>query len=122
MKARGSYLEARELARGELGKNPKNGYIRACLAYLSARLEDRPGAESYAAEALDPDFSSGDVNVLWMVALTYEALGERELTLKAIQDAPDPDWLLSRLNRFPDLADLQKNSRFKQLIASHHIQ
>jgi hypothetical protein len=58
--------------------------------------------------------------VRWMAAQTYEVMEEREKTLALIQDAPD--WLLARLNRFSDLADLQKDSRFKGLLASHHIQ
>jgi tetratricopeptide (TPR) repeat protein/TolB-like protein len=113
-----AYRKALELAYGELEKNPKNGYIRSCVAYLLARLGDRQGAEANAVQALG--LTPGDVNVPWMVALTYEALEERERTLSLIRDGPD--WLLSRLNRFPDLADLQKDLRFQQLIASHHIQ
>jgi tetratricopeptide (TPR) repeat protein len=113
-----AYRKALELAYGELEKNPKNGYIRSCVAYLLARLGDRQGAEANAVQALG--LTPGDVNVPWMVALTYEALEERERTLSLIRNGPD--WLLSRLNRFPDLADLQKDLRFQQLIASHHIQ
>jgi tetratricopeptide (TPR) repeat protein len=112
------YRKAIQLAYAALEKNPKDGYVRSCLAYLSARLGDRLSAESNAVQAMG--LSPGDLNVPWFVAQTYEALGERERTLALIQDSPD--WLLSRLNRFPDLADLQKDSRFKGLIASHHIE
>jgi len=58
--------------------------------------------------------------VRWMVALTYEALGQHDRTLAIIQDAPLS--MLDRLNRFPDLADLRANARFQQLLVSHHIQ
>jgi eukaryotic-like serine/threonine-protein kinase len=113
-----AYRSALELAYSGLEKNPTDGYIRSCVAYLLARLGDRQGGEANAVQALG--LTPGDVGVPWMVALTYEALGERERTLALIRDGPD--WLLSRLNRFPDLADLQNDSRFQQMIASRHIQ
>ena len=100
------------------GHSPIHDSPPSCLAYLAARLRDRKAAESNAAQALA--LSPGNIEVSRMVALTYEALRERDRTLALIQEAPD--WLLSRLNRHPDLADLQKDSRFQQLIASHHVQ
>jgi eukaryotic-like serine/threonine-protein kinase len=113
-----AYRKAMELAYAELGKNPRAGFSRSCLAYLSARLGDRQGAEGNAVQALG--LSPGDVNVSWMVAQTYETLGERERTLALIQDAPDA--LLNLLRSLPDLADLQKDRRFLQILQSHHIQ
>ena len=115
--AEAAYRKSLQIAYGELERNPKDGYIRSCVAYLLARLGDRQGAEANAVQALalTPD----DVDVPWMAALTYEALNERERTLALIRDGPD--WLLSRLNRLPDLADLQNDLRFQQIISSHHI-
>jgi len=113
-----AYRKAMDLAYRELEKNPKDGLVRSCLAYLSARLGDRRGAETNAVQALE--LSPEDMNVTWFVAQTYEALGEREETLALIGDAPD--GLLSMLKRFPDLAELQKDSRFLRLVATHHIQ
>jgi tetratricopeptide (TPR) repeat protein len=118
IEARQAYRKALELAYVELEKDSKDGEVRSCLAYLSARLKDRPAAESNAIQALG--FSPADIRVTWMVALTYEALGAHDRTLALIQDSPD--WLLNSLNRFPDLADLQKDPRFMQLLASHKIQ
>jgi eukaryotic-like serine/threonine-protein kinase len=113
-----AYRKALELAYGQLEKNPKDGYVRSCLAYLNARLGGRQEAESNAVQA--SGLSRGDLNVSWMAALTYEALGDRDRTLSLVRDAPE--WFLSRLNRFPDLADLQKDLRFQQLMLPHHIQ
>ncbi len=112
------YRNGLALALEELAKNPKKAYERSCFAYLSARLGDRMLAQSEAVQAMQ--LSGGATNVRWMVALTYEALGQRERTLTVIQESPN--WQLSRLNRFPDLADLQQDSRFKQLLVSHNIQ
>ena len=115
--AKSAYNEARDFAYSILEKNPKDGYMRSLVAYLLARLGDRQGAETNAVQALS--FTPA-VNVSWMVALTYEALGERNRTLGIIKDSPD--WLLRRLSRFPDLEDLQKDLRFQQLLVSHHTQ
>ena len=112
-----SYRKGLELAEAELVKNPKDGYVNACLAYLCARMGQRQRAAVEAARALG--MSSGAQNVRWMAALTYETLGQRERTLTLIQDAPED--LLRRLNGFQDLADLQKDSRFRELLASRNI-
>ena len=45
--------------------------------------------------------------------LTYELLGERKETLRVLQDS-SPQQLLD-VSRWPDLADLQKDSRFLDL-------
>jgi tetratricopeptide (TPR) repeat protein len=115
-----AYRKALDLSYGALERNPKSGYMRSFVAYLLARLGDRQGAETNAVQALGFTPAGVDVSVLWMVALTYEALDERERTLAVIQDGPPR--LLSRLNRFSDLADLQKDPRFQQLIAKHEVQ
>ena len=117
LQAQRAYREALDLTYHELDRNPRDGYARSCLAYLSARLGDRQGAEANAVQALA--LAAGDVTVSEMVAQTYEALGERERTLALIGAAPAP--LLKMLERIPDLADLQKDSRFLQILAENHI-
>jgi tetratricopeptide (TPR) repeat protein len=106
-----------ELAEAEMRKNPRRGYVRSFLAYLSARLGDRRRAESEVAQALQ--VSPNDADVRWMVVMTYEALGRREDTLAILSASPYE--VLADLNRYPDLADLHKDSRFVQLLASHQV-
>jgi serine/threonine protein kinase/Flp pilus assembly protein TadD len=107
-----------ELAETELARNPRDGRVRAWLAYLCARLGDRQRAESEIAQALQ--LASNGPLMRGQAAVTYEALGLRDATLSVLSDAP-PE-LLADLSRWPDLADLQKDSRFSQLVASHHTQ
>jgi tetratricopeptide (TPR) repeat protein len=116
--AQQAYQNGLDLAEIALAQNPKDGYEKSCLAYLCARLGEGRRAESEAAQALQ--ISAGAVNVRWMVALTYEALGKHERTLGIIQDAPMS--MLDRLNRFPDLVELRADKTFQQLLTSHHIQ
>jgi eukaryotic-like serine/threonine-protein kinase len=112
-----AYQHGLDLAEAALAQNPKDGYEKSCLAYLCARLGDLRRAESEAAQALQ--LSAGASNVRWMVALTYEALGQHGRTLAIIQDVPAS--MLDRLNRFPDLTELRADSHFQELLVSHHI-
>jgi serine/threonine protein kinase/tetratricopeptide (TPR) repeat protein len=113
-----AYRKGLDMAEAALAKNPSDGYERSCLAYLYARLNDSRRADFEAAQALR--LSGNAINVRWMVALAYEALGQHDRTLAIIQDVPPS--MLGRLNRFPDLADLRADSRFQMLLVSHHVQ
>jgi tetratricopeptide (TPR) repeat protein len=112
-----AYRKGLDLAEARLATNPRDAYEKVCLAYLCARLDDPRRAASEVAQALQ--LSRGANNVRWMAVLTYEAMGMHDRTMAVIEDAPDS--ILSRLNRFPDLADLRDFPRFKQLIEMHHI-
>jgi serine/threonine protein kinase/tetratricopeptide (TPR) repeat protein len=113
-----AYRKGLELSEAALAQNPKDGYERSCLAYLCAHLGDRGRAESESVQALQ--ISGNAINVRWMIAQTYEVLRMRDRTLALLGDAPDS--MLSRLNRQPDLADLQADPRFRQLLVAHHVQ
>ncbi len=106
-----------ELAEVEMAKNPRDGYVRSFLAYLCARTGDRRRAESEIAQALQ--LSPNDADTRWMAALTDEALGRRNETLGVL--AASPSELLSDLSRWPDVADLHKDSRFLDLLVSHGV-
>jgi tetratricopeptide (TPR) repeat protein len=101
-----------ELAEAEMRNNPKSGYVRACVAYLCARLGDRSRAESGIVQA--EQLSPGDSDVRRMAVKTYEALGERERSLEVL--AASPREVLADVSRYPDLADLSSDSRFKKLM------
>jgi hypothetical protein len=83
---------------------------------LSARLGDRQRAESEAAQAFQSSPSS--LSVRWMLVLTYEALGQTSRSISLIQDVPAT--ILDRLNRFPDLAVLREDPRFRDLLKSRY--
>ncbi len=111
------YGEARRLAYVELERNPKDALVRSRLAYLQAQLGNLQDAklEIQLAQALLPT----DVNIRWMAIQTHEVLGDRAGTLAVLQDSPD--WLLHRATLFSDLAGLQKNPRFQELLVSRHL-
>jgi tetratricopeptide (TPR) repeat protein len=113
---RGIARHARGLAERELSRNPRDGDTRSRLAYFCAWLGDRARARTEIEQALrlTPNNAEG---VLWYAVLTYEALSQRDDTLRVLKSAPA--GLLADLNRWPDLADLQRDSRFISLLAFH---
>jgi serine/threonine protein kinase len=102
-----------KLAEEEVARNPRNYTAHSFLAYLCAQLGDGH-AESEISEALR--LSPADSDTRWMAALTYEALNRREKTIAVLKGAPP--GVLADLSRWPDVADLNKDSRFIQLLAS----
>jgi tetratricopeptide (TPR) repeat protein len=110
-----SGLRAAEVERQ---RNPKRGYTRAFVAYLNARLGNRQMAESEIAQALT--FSTDGAEVRGMAVATYEALDERAAALSVLGAASSQ--LLADLNRWPDLAGLQGDPRFIQMLVSNRTQ
>jgi Flp pilus assembly protein TadD len=106
-----------ETAERELVRNPRSGDVRSHVAYLCARLGSPGRAESEIAQALQQ--SPNDANTRWMAIMTYESLGRRESAL-AVLNSASPQ-LLADLNRWPDAADLRRDPRFLELLASHQI-
>jgi eukaryotic-like serine/threonine-protein kinase len=103
-----------ELAEAEMRNNPKSGYIRACLAYMSAWVGDRTRADFEIAQALQ--LSPTDSNVRRMAVKTYEALGRRRDALDVLSGAGSD--VLAHVSGWPDLADLRADSRFIQMMAA----
>src|SRR5580658_8673009 len=99
-----------------MAQNPRDGYVRAVLAYLSARLGDRTRAESEVAQAVR--LSPNDSDTLWMAATTYAALGQKDSLLTLLRTAPKA--VIEDFNRWPDVADLTRDPRFQQLLTSKY--
>jgi eukaryotic-like serine/threonine-protein kinase len=116
--SRQAYQRSLELAEKELARDPRDGLVRSRVAYLCASLGNRARAESEIAQAMQ--LSPEDANARDMAVDVYEALGRREDALAILRNSPD-SVLLAAIG-WPDLAELHKDSRFQQLLASHHIQ
>jgi eukaryotic-like serine/threonine-protein kinase len=113
-KSKQAFGQGLEQAKKAMERDPRDGDVRARLAFLSARVGDRNRAESEIAQALQ---LSPESNITRGLAVwTYEALGQRENTWSVLKTSSD-DVLLDAA-RWPDLAELHQDSRFQQLIAS----
>jgi eukaryotic-like serine/threonine-protein kinase len=106
-----AYRRGLDLAEVEMTNNPRNGLVRAHLAYLCAQTGDRQRAESEIAQSLQ--LSPNDADTRFIAAITYEVLGRRNDTLSVL--ASSPGSVLKDLSRWPDVADLHKDSRPERL-------
>jgi Flp pilus assembly protein TadD len=107
-----AYRRAVELAGQELARDPRDARTRSHLAFVCARLGDstRGEAEITQSLALKPK----DARVRFMAVATYEALGRREDALELLRTFSSTE--LADVRRWPDMADLSRDSRFLQLI------
>jgi len=102
------------LVEHQLVENPWDGGERSFLGYFCAQLGQRDRAESETKQALR--LAPGELNVIWMAVMTYEALGMRDEAIAILRTAP-PE-MLEDLKRWPDVADLTADSRFIELTAA----
>ncbi len=115
--AKSAYRKAMNLALEALVENPSQGYARGFVAQCAARLGDTKRAEAEIAQALK--LSPGDNEVIESAILTYEVLGQRDKAILALHSAT-PELLL-QLERYPDLAEFCRDSRFQQLVTKADI-
>ena len=108
-----AFHRSSNLAEHALAANPRLTLSRAFLAYSSAQLGDSGRAETEIAQALKQ--APLDADVLFMAAITFEALHDREAALAALAGAPHS--VIADLSRWPDVADLGRDSRFIRLLS-----
>jgi len=98
--ARRTYEEALILADRDLLERPRDGYVRAYVAYLSARLGDRARAERELGQALR--FSPDETKIKRTAVLTYGALGRLQDAESMLAAEPA---LQDEMTRQPDVAE-----------------
>jgi tetratricopeptide (TPR) repeat protein len=112
--ARRDFTEGRAEAVEDFARHPNSGPIEAAIAYFDATLEDaRAKSEADAALAVSRE---DDDSTRWRAVLTYERLGLRSKTFEALNRATAEQ--LAQLGHWPDLKDLQNDSRFKNLLTA----
>lgn len=115
-KARQTFEKGFTLAGEIVEQKPKLGLAHAEYGYLAARLNHAKIALHEATQALrlPPD----NQNTRWMVAVTYEALSERQLTLNLLKDTPQKmlPGLLGKLERYPEMERLKNNPDFQTMM------
>ena len=109
-----AFQKGMDLAQESVVRIPGSGNERAVLGYLAAQCGDKSRAEAEVAQALQ--LSPGHSNVIWMSALTYEVLRERERALEALHAAPR--GLLEDMQRWPEAESLAADPRFKALLST----
>ena len=115
-RAKFAYKRALELARSVVTGKPQDAFARAFVAYLQVRLGQTAQGQSELEQSLR--ISGRDADVLRVAVMMYEALGDREGTLAVLKDAPET--LIRDMSRQPDMTDLARDARFKNLLASRN--
>jgi len=116
--ATASYRMAEALARSDVERNPSEPTLRSLHAFILAHLEKDDLAKYEINQALV--MGAGNAAVTRDAVLVYESLGEREMTMKVLADAPLP--LIEELSRQPDVRSLQQDARFQGLLRSKTAQ
>jgi tetratricopeptide (TPR) repeat protein len=111
--ARKSYRIGSDLAQDQLNTNSTSPELRAYFAYLQARQGAKDRARSEIAQAMAAP--AKDDQVVLCAVQTYEVLGDRAKAISAAGEATPQT--LNEINLHPDLAGLQRDSRFKLLLA-----
>jgi eukaryotic-like serine/threonine-protein kinase len=116
-KAVESYLRAIQLAEEQLKVNPGDAELLSHAAGFYALIDEKEIARDYAEQALDeaPYHSL----VLGRSAIAFERIGEREEALELIKKALETGFPVNRIQREPDLIDLQEDERFIALLNTY---
>jgi tetratricopeptide (TPR) repeat protein len=122
--AKEANIKGLRIVEGESPRNVRDGDLKSFLGYFSAACGDRRHAVDYIETALGlfPDNAA----TRWRAVLTYEELYRlskdphlRQRTLELLgQSTADQ---LADVSRWPDLADLHEDRRFKYLLATHQV-
>jgi tetratricopeptide (TPR) repeat protein len=110
--AKQAYERALGLTREQVSRNPQDGYIRALMGEVLARLGQKEQADYEISQALRILPVSTDV--FMSAVFAYEALGQRARALEVLEQAPRS--VVDDLVREPDLADLRHDPRFIALL------
>jgi tetratricopeptide (TPR) repeat protein len=113
VKAEASYWQGLHLAKIQVAKNSSDASARAYLAYFYARVRLRDRAEFEIEQALNTS-ERKDEQVKLCAVHVYEVLGKRE---KALENARGVTaQTRNQISHHPDLAGLQHDSRFRELL------
>ena len=109
-----AWQKAHELAREALQLNPNDPLLLAEIAGYEARL----GRQEEALKSLKAAVTARPRNgeTFFVIAVTYEQLGDRATALVWIKRCIDSGYTMSEIEREPSLRDLRTDTRFRQLI------
>ncbi len=112
-KAEETYRLAIRLAEGHLDSNPRDAEASGWLGRFYARIGDRENALERISDAkrMAPD----NPTVLSLCVYVHELLGQRDKALQALQELIEREGSLEEFQKDPDLAELRRDPRYKQL-------
>jgi len=115
-KAASAYHRAIQLAQDQLQVNPRDPAIQSDLALYWAKLGETDKALSAIAVARRQ--APEDVNILFNSVVVYHLAGQRERALEALVESVQAGYSLAEIRADPELADLRRDPRYWQAVAS----
>jgi serine/threonine protein kinase/tetratricopeptide (TPR) repeat protein len=107
------YRRAIQLAEGELQSNPRNAEICGWLGRFYALVNEREKALQRISEA--KRIAPENPVVLRLCVYVYEFIDQRDQALLALQELIERGESMEDFQKDPDLADMRRDPRFKQL-------
>ncbi len=114
-KAPEAYRRAVALSRDQLKVNPRDGVVRAELAYYLVMSEQSREARKHLAEALEA--SPTDTQVLYLASQVHEILGERAEALRLLRETIRGGYPRAEVRAHPLFASLAEDPDFRELVA-----
>ena len=112
-KAEEKYRLAIQLAEGHLGSNPRDAEISGQLGRFYALINDREKALQRISDA--KRIAPNNLTVLRLCVYVHEFIDQRDQALQALQELIERGGSLEEFQKDPDLADLRRDPRYKQL-------
>jgi tetratricopeptide (TPR) repeat protein len=112
-KAEKNYRHAIKLAEGQLTSDPRDAVTIGWLGHFYALINDREKALQRISEA--KRIAPNNPEVLRSCVFVHEFIGQRNQALLALQELIEREESLKEFQKDPDLADLRRDPRYKQL-------
>ncbi len=112
-KAEEKYRLAIQLAEGQLSSNPRNAEICGWLGRFYALINEREKALQRISEA--KRMAPNNPALLRLCVYVFEFIDQRDQALLALQKLIERGESLEEFQKDPDLADLRRDPRYKQL-------
>lgn len=108
-----TYRRAAEMAEAKRATNPRDPSVLSHLAESYAMLDEDSTARVRLAEALN--LAPDNIEVMLRAGVVYEMLGERDWALDWIKRALERGYPIAYIEKYPELAELRADPRFKSL-------
>jgi tetratricopeptide (TPR) repeat protein len=112
-KAEEKYRRAIQLAEGHLVSNPRDAEVYGWLGRFYALINDPEEALQRISDA--KKIAPNNLTVLSLCVCVHELIDQRDQALQALQELIERGGSFEEFQKDPDLADLRRDPRYKQL-------
>lgn len=118
--ANAAFRAGRAFSANYLATDSRNWVERARLAYFEARLGDASQAESNISQVLQMKRDDGEVRLIALLTFEVLDLRRRSIVLLTDSEAMLRRSLILQVERYPELAGLRHEPRYRELASSNN--